>query len=203
MSIKVCSKCKKKKSLQEFYNCSNSKTRKRSVCIICTKLYYLLHKEQILKRSKKYYIKNKKKIKVYYLRNKERFNRRKRKFYRKHKEKILKSYKERIKTNLNFRIAERLRGRLNKAIKQKSKKGSAIKDLGCSIEEFKKYIESKFQEGMSWENWGKWHLDHIIPLSKVNLSNRKQLLKVLIYTNYQPLWKEENLSKGNKLVYHG
>jgi hypothetical protein len=70
--------------------------------------------------------------------------------------------------------------------------------LGCSIPELKTYLESKFQEGMSWENWGiyGWHIDHIIPLDAFNLTNREEFLKACHYTNLQPLWAEENLKKG-------
>jgi hypothetical protein len=84
------------------------------------------------------------------------------------------------------------------ALKRGTKTGSAVSDLGCSIEELKKYIETKFLEGMTWENYGKWHIDHIIPLSKFNLSDREELLKAVNYTNLQPLWAEDNMKKSNK-----
>ena len=76
-----------------------------------------------------------------------------------------------------------------------------VKDLGCSIEDFKKYIESKFQNGMSWENYGHdtWHLDHITPLDAFNLSDRNQFLVASHYTNYQPLWAKDNYSKSNTI----
>lgn len=87
------------------------------------------------------------------------------------------------------------------ALKINSKTGSAIKDLGCTIEKFKEYIEKQFQPGMTWKNWSLkgWHLDHKVPLSKFNLTNRKQLKKALHYTNYQPMWWKENLKKGNRV----
>lgn len=57
---------------------------------------------------------------------------------------------------------------------------------------------------MTWENWGKgkncWNIDHIIPLSKFNLANREEFLKAANYKNLQPMWSEENLSKGNKVL---
>ena len=101
--------------------------------------------------------------------------------------------------SLGYRIACNIRSRLNAAIKNKSKTGSAVKDLGRSIEEFIKYIESKFEIGMSWNNWGLkgWHIDHIIPLSKFNLNNRQEFLKACHYTNMQPLWAKENLKKAD------
>jgi len=97
-----------------------------------------------------------------------------------------------------FTLKEKLRNRFNRALKKSYKKGSAVKDLGCSIEYFKHYIESKFTEGMSWDNYGQWHLDHIKPLSKFNLQDKKQISLALNYKNYQPLWAKDNLSKGSK-----
>jgi hypothetical protein len=52
---------------------------------------------------------------------------------------------------------------------------------------------------MSWNNWGKWHLDHIIPLASVDLTVRENVLKVCHYTNIQPLWAEDNIRKGCKV----
>ena len=93
-----------------------------------------------------------------------------------------------------------LRNRLNLAIKNKSKSGSAVRNLGCTIEEFIKYIESKFTSGMAWDNWGKvWHLDHIIPISMFDLSDEIQLQKACHYTNMQPLIAMDNLKKGNSI----
>jgi len=106
------------------------------------------------------------------------------------------------KSELQKRLERNLRCRLNMAIKQKVKLGSAIRDLGCSIEELKKYLESKFQLGMSWSNWGThgWHIDHIIPLSKFDLEDVKQLKKAINYTNLQPLWAFDNHKKAAKLI---
>ncbi len=95
--------------------------------------------------------------------------------------------RERLITDVNFCLQKRLRNRFRAALKQNSKNGSAIRDLGCSIEEFKKYIESKFQGSMSWDNRNKWHLDHVIPLSKFNLQDPQQIKIALHYTNYQPM----------------
>ena len=66
---------------------------------------------------------------------------------------------------------------------------------GCSFEELKTHLEIQFKEGMCWENHGKWHIDHKIPLSWAKTEEElKQLCK---YTNLQPLWAEDNLSKKN------
>lgn len=85
------------------------------------------------------------------------------------------------------------------AIHGNQKVGSAIKDLGCSVEFFKKYLESLFLEGMSWDNYGEWHIDHKIPLSSFNLLDHKELSKACYYTNLQPLWAIDNLMKADKI----
>jgi len=107
----------------------------------------------------------------------------------------------RIKQDAQYHLATVLRARLSSAIKSGSCKGSAVHDLGCSISEFQSYIENQFLPGMSWSNYGRktWHLDHIIPLSKFDLTNREQFLCACNYTNYQPLWAVHNLQKGNRL----
>jgi len=99
---------------------------------------------------------------------------------------------------LNARIAMNLRSRLSAALRYNSKSGSAVKDLDCSIDELKIYLENQFGEGMTWENYGQWHIDHIIPLSIVDLTDQGVVLKVCHYTNLQPLWAKDNISKGGR-----
>lgn len=104
--------------------------------------------------------------------------------------------------DLLFKLDERINNRLNVHMKRFDliRPGSAVGDLGCSLKEFKVYLESKFQDGMTWENWSHegWHIDHIIALSNFDMSNREEFLKAVHYTNLQPLWSKENIAKGNK-----
>ena len=74
--------------------------------------------------------------------------------------------KNRLKTNIQYKLCCNLRSRLYKAINRNFKAGSAVRDLGCTVEELKPYLESKFQPGMTWDNWTTdgWHIDHKIPL---------------------------------------
>jgi len=108
------------------------------------------------------------------------------------------------KTNITYRLSSQLRHRLWLALQNNFKNGSAVKDLGCSIQEFKLYIENYFPlyPGMSWNNYGvDWHLDHYVPLSYYNLEDKNELLEALHYTNIQPLSKLENIKKHNKLPF--
>lgn len=110
----------------------------------------------------------------------------------------------RLSKDINFKLADTLRSRLKHALKGNYKTGSAVKDLGCSIEDLKRYLESKFVEGMTWDNRSKdgWHIDHIRPLANFNLTNKEELLKACHYTNLQPLWAKDNLTKGNRGIAH-
>lgn len=110
------------------------------------------------------------------------------------------------KTNLHHRLASQLRKRLWKALKGNVKRGSAVKDLGCSINFLKDYLESQFYDcprtgaKMTWENHGKtgWHIDHILEFKNVDLSDPEQFKKVVHYTNLRPLWYFENLARNRK-----
>lgn len=108
--------------------------------------------------------------------------------------------KERRKTDIHFKLSGNLRSRLRESIKNGCKGGSAIEDLGCSIEEFKQRIETQWSPGMTWGNYGKagWHLDHIIPLASFDLTDESQVRKACHYTNYQPLWASDNIRKSDK-----
>lgn len=98
---------------------------------------------------------------------------------------------QRRKNDESFRIA----GNIRNAIKNALRRNANSKYLPCSLEQFKKHLESKFKRGMSWENYGLWQIDHIIPLGQFNLKSPKELAKACSLKNVQPLWKEENLKK--------
>ena len=70
--------------------------------------------------------------------------------------------------------------------------------MGVSLNDLKEHLQSKFKDGMNWDNYGSWHIDHIIPLSSAKTT--EELNTLCHYTNLQPLWASENLSKGKKMV---
>ena len=86
-------------------------------------------------------------------------------------------------------------------LKGRIKKGSAVRDLGCQINQLVEWIESQFEDGMTWENYGKygWEIDHIIPLSMVDLEDEYWFRKVCHFTNLRPMWKMDNIRKRNKI----
>lgn len=113
---------------------------------------------------------------------------------RANKDKIL-AYRS-IPTN---KIAANLRSRLSKALSRKQKTVSMSEYLGCSLDELKLHIESKFQINMTWDNYALngWHLDHIKPLDLFDLTDPNQIKEACHYTNLQPLWAKDNRSKGS------
>jgi hypothetical protein len=180
---------------------------------------YVLNRQKILKRRKEWHFKNRekeskrrkkyrssekglKKIKEYYLKNKERI-----KLYRiKNKEKIRENKRKyaayRRKTDIHYKIKDSMYARINIALRigKNKKYTNTMKIIGCSIEELKIYLESKFKPGMSWNNRNKWHIDHIKPCISFDLSKPEEQVKCFHYTNLQPLWAHENLSKGSKVL---
>lgn len=110
--------------------------------------------------------------------------------------------KERRIKDLNYRIASNMRSRLSKALRGVVKRSSAVDNLGCSLDEFRLYLESKFEPGMGWDNYGhgvnKWNIDHIEPLSTADLSDLDTQKRLSHYTNLRPMWHIDNIRKGNR-----
>ena len=101
------------------------------------------------------------------------------------------------------RVISSLRSRLNLGLKGKYWTGPATDWIGCTKPFLKAHLESQFKPGMSWDNWGrgrgKWNVDHIYPISKVDKNSPEQIRAVCHYTNLQPLWHEENFKKWSYL----
>ena len=214
METKKCKLCEENKSLNEFYShkgyyksrckkCENidpktkekaKRWREKNKEIINAKNRERYHKDIEASRAKcreRYY----KDIEASRAKSRKRdYKTEKRKLYDREKY-------HRMKNNIEYRIRRTLRKRILKAVKSKFKKTSSIELLGCSVDECRTYIESKFQEGMTWENHGVkgWHIDHIIPCSAFDLTKEEEQKKCFHYTNLQPLWWEDNLKKGNKV----
>ena len=107
---------------------------------------------------------------------------------------------KRFKENISYKIAHTLRNSLERSLKANNirKTNSVVKLLGISLEEFKKYLEKQFQPGMTLGNHGKWHIDHIKPITKYDLTKPGEVEKCFHYTNLQPLWATDNIKKSNK-----
>ena len=221
--MKICIKCNESKSYEFFTKQKSYKDGYKKTCKTCLnknfKEYYLNNKEKLIEKKKKYnlenkenlkeyyklyYLNNNKQIKEYQKENKENIAKRKKEYYLNNKEKTLETIRKynlkRRKTDSLYKLRGNLRTLIQKSIKKQgySKKSKTFNILGCSFEEFKIHLENKFTKGMTWENQGKWHMDHIYPVSLAK--DEEELIMLNHYTNFQPLWAIDNLKKGNKII---
>lgn len=113
-------------------------------------------------------------------------------------------YHSRIKKDPNRYLAQRLRNRISCVLRRKSlnKCAKTYQLIGCYTQFLKSHLESQFLPGMTWENYGKygWHIDHIRPCASFDLSKEEQQRQCFHYTNLQPLWALDNLTKGKKFL---
>jgi len=198
--FKKCSKCQITLEVFNFYKHKSNKDGLSGKCKQCTSTH---NKKNKSKRYNNYlnFLKQNKNYRQEYKAKKPQEHA---KYYKKYKElnkqTLAKKAKDYKNNNLHRKISLALRNRLFSALKNNQKIGSAVQDLGCSVNEFKTYLESLFQPGMTWDNWSKdgWHIDHIKPLSSFDLTDRNELLEACHYTNLQPLWAKDNLRKSNR-----
>lgn len=217
---KLCNKCNITKPTIEFYKTSSNKDGLNSRCKSCidvqNKTYQIKNKNEIAQNQRKYYQDNVQSIaeykkewfqnnrdinkeKQYYLDNIETIKEYKKSHQELYKSKRNKDLKFRRDNDPLYKLECGVRSLIRQYIKQmgykKNSKTAVI--LGCSYDDFKVHIENQFTEGMSWDNSGKWHYDHIIPISSAK--SEQEVIELNHYTNFQPLWAEDNMQKGNKL----
>lgn len=161
------------------------------------KKYYREHKEEYAIRGKKYRAMHSKEIKLRikeYKREHKDVLKEQNKLYKLTHKKQLKEYR----STTQVKLRRNLSSRLLLALKGNPKLFTTMKLVGCSIEKLRNHLQKQFKPGMSWKNYGKWQVDHIRPCSSFDLSKSAEQRKCFHYTNLQPLWETENLSKGDK-----
>jgi hypothetical protein len=191
---KKCTKCGEVKNLEtEFYKDKTHKDGYTSGCKECLKKqsnqWYKDNKEHRSEYFAQYYQNNKER-KIEYIVQWKRNNR----------EHINQYKKERYHSDPLYNLMCKLRSRTTNAFKAKGwkKDSSTQKMLGCDWETLKIHMESQFKDGMSWDNKGEWHDDHIIPLDCAR--DEEEMKKLCHYTNLRPMWGPENQSKSNKVL---
>jgi hypothetical protein len=206
---KKCLKCDIVKNIDFFSKDKSRKDGRHPYCKECVKIvskpYFDSHKEEAIERTREWTLNNKERQEEYNSREdvklrKKEYMTQYRKTHKERKRETSRQYEaKRSKEDIEYKILNSLRKRLGSAIRGNQKSGSAIKDLGCSISQFRAHIESLFQPGMTWDNWGlgygKWQLDHKEALCLFDLTDREQFLKANHYTNLQPMWYEDHLIK--------
>lgn len=202
--MKKCTKCKIEKPESEYYKNASLKSGLRSECKDCSKAhvkqlhikkrkaeqmagYRKNNPEKYKAIDKRYKAIHKDKIREY-----ERSDGRK--IYRKNRNKKLR------KTNPLFKMKAYLITRTSKAFKRLSTEKTARTNelLGTSYDVVKAHIEQQFKENMTWQNYGDWHVDHIVPLASAK--DLDELVALCHYSNLQPLWAYENIAKSDKVL---
>jgi hypothetical protein len=211
MSEITCKKCNNLYSLNNFYKDKKFKNGHRSTCKNCdidkakkwnkeNSSAHAEHQRVFVKRKPD---KAKEQKQKYVLNNKEKVNESYNKTFLKYKEKYLEKFRKtdklRRETDPIYKMRRSVSNRICSAIKNAgfNKNSKTLSMLCCDWETLKFHLESKFQEGMTWENHGKWHVDHIIPCASAKTI--EQLVALQHYANLQPLWAKDNIAKSDKM----
>lgn len=201
--MKICTKCKDNKELEDFSNSKSTKDGLSYTCKQCRGEWYLLNKNDIQKKN----LENKEDIKgynkIYYENNIKKIQEVQKEWRLFNKDKIRFQQNNKYQLNPLFKLSKIIRSLTYRSLKfgGYSKKSKTYQILGCTFEEFKKYIESKFQPWMTWDNQGNpkdkilefnktWDLDHIIPISSAK--TEENIIKLSHFSNYQPLCSKIN-----------
>jgi len=215
---KRCCKCKNEKPVESYGKLKSSNDGLRYDCNDCRKeyrntikekmkekntLYYAENKQAVLEKNKQYREQHKTEI---YNQRKEYRNREEVKNHIKQKQKeylpIRKvKIQEKRKTDLNFKMSEILRSKIHKILK--NQKTSYANLIGCDLDFLKKWIEFRFTDQMSWENFGEyWQIDHILPINGFDFTKEIDKQICFHWTNLQPLTSLDNRQKSDKLLLH-
>jgi hypothetical protein len=194
----------KNKEKTKIYN-KAYREKKKEIIKQDQKERYYLNKEKDIEKIRQHSRKNSRK---YRETHREKVRASQKKFRENNKDKCKKNrsnwWKKKFHSDPIFRLLHNARNRICEVLNRKSIKKSqtTISLIGCSSEFLKKYLQSKFIQGMSWENYGYmgWHVDHIIPCSSFDFSDKNQLKKCFHYTNLQPLWWLDNIKKSDKIL---
>lgn len=212
--MKYCTGCKQTKETTEYYKRSDTRDGLQTQCKVCfkarNKKHYQNNREKYKVNAKKWQQSNREKERIrkkkYRENNREKYNASVRKWREnnpeKYKKRVNARKRERYSTDPQFRLARNLRRRLHHALKGKNKSASTIRLLGCTVAYLMEHLESQFQPGMTWENQGEWHVDHMIPCNSFDLEDPEQQRRCFHYTNLQPMWASENISKGDTILYN-
>ena len=230
MGFKTCTKCGETKpaTLEHFYKHKNGLTTLCKTCVSTQgktyreanrdreisrkKVYRQANRDKELEKRKLRYLVNRPHLlvqrKIYYESNRNAEIERSKRYAKDNREEVATRRRRygarRRSTDPVYRVVEALRKRVREAVKGHCKSARTLQLLGCSIERLREHISKQFKPGMSWENYGKWHIDHIRPCASFNLAGQVQQRQCFHYTNLQPLWALENILKGAQweVVHH-
>ena len=196
---KACCTCKGWRPLTGYGKLTSHWDGLRNDCNLCLRNYRASEKRktQMTEYNKQYWVKTKdeqlERNRQWKADNRERHNATQRVYKRQWE-------KHQRETNPAFKITKNMRNRLWQAVKAQGADKSArtFELVGCTSEELMTHLESQFTEGMSWDNYGEWHVDHIKPCALFDMLLADEQEACFHYTNLQPLWGPENSRKGAK-----
>ena len=182
-SLKFCRYCSKNLPLDMFHVCRVFPDGRAYKCKECIRSY------QKTRHRAMGDILRKKALAYYYANRKDRIK------------KVCAYKKKKCAEDPIYKKVARARSSILTILTRKNRGTKPWALIGCSAQDFAKHIEGQFKNGMSWGNKGTygWHIDHIRPLASFDLSTKENQMSAFNYKNTQPLWKEENMSKGAKL----
>lgn len=194
---KLCPRCQQAKLLKDFYLRKGRKIGVTPRCKSCWREIRMnkwrtddKYKKKLLKYSQQYNKTHQKEKSKYNF-----------EYGQANKARRCLRVRNRRKTDLNFKIRCNLQATLNRAIKSQNahKSGRTMELVGCTVDFLKKYIESKFTKGMTWDNYGRkgWSMDHIKPCASFNLIDHREQKICFHYTNLQPLLEPDNVRKSS------
>lgn len=197
----ICNLCEVDQPSENF---SKHRRQCKKCCYERSRKWAVENKEATLGYQRRFAKKNRDRVskekRQHYRDNKEKYQERQRRWNSENRDK-LREYWDKA----NKQFGRKIRSRVSKSLQRNDKQSSTEELLGCSIPELRAHLESQFTEGMSWDNYGRpikddylsgWHIDHIRPMSSFDLDDAEQQKQCWHYSNLQPLWAKDNLSKG-------
>lgn len=197
---KICVKCKQEKDVSLFWKNKNKPDGYGQYCIECNKKLnremYLKHKEKRLAEAQVYRAENKEHYREYF-----------KKYKREHRDEIREKYKPHVREYQRRKRAEDPNTRIKNAMSCRirnhvNKSGERWIDIvGYTVNDLREHLEKQFTKGMTWDNYGEWHIDHRVPIASFDLTKEENIKECWSLGNLQPLWAEENRRKSDKRIY--
>jgi len=207
MGLKTCIKCQVEKDLDDFNKMARSPDGHATICRVCDSAYKSAWKKRRYRADAEFRQRENAKASQWKRDNKELHALFNRSYGRRHAKALTAQYLEKRRTNPGFRIITNLRSRLQELLGG-SKSRTTLELIGCNYEQLRLHLEKQFKPGMTWENYGvytfggprTWHVDHRTPCAAFDLTKEENQIKCFHYTNLQPLWADENVRKGNRVM---
>lgn len=198
--MKTCADCEETKSVEEFGANAKAADGWKCYCMVCCRRQHNAWKKTPAGRASQH-----RRDRRYYARHRDEILTQKQQYGQREEVRVRKRAwrTSRERDNVCVRLAHRLRAGMQGMLNGRHKCARSLELLGCSIDEAKRHIEGLFRPGMSWDRWGEGddciNLDHILPVALFDLSQPSHQRACFHYTNLQPLWKEENMAKSDRL----